>query len=761
MDHILQLDEFFVEGGSQNRSHVLLHITEPSTEAEKSKGYFFAVTEVSNGEPSYLEELQSTISEIETYYYEQTHPDNTTRLETILEKINRERARLITPGTALNCLVGVLYGTQIIFSFHGEPLIFLFYKNRKGTYQRLNLSTYQEGEQADTNSLFSQLIQGKVSPEDFLFISTTRLGDYFSPDRLEKIITTRSARQSAEHFQRILGELHNGVSFGGLIVHLGKPPVTMEKRIRPTVELSSENSITRIFNTEQQTAQTLSSSVWPGLATKAKNLLQAAANKATKYSRKPTAEPREQPLAAEISSHHKRTFQRVSPITTQERLTMIARTIADFLLLAGKLLWRGISALAFLLAAFVTALTRLFGMLFLVCTNYQNRRRAILENWSRQWSSYKHDFQNLPALTKVLAGTALVLLLIFVGSVVFIRARQKTAAATAQFSADIETIQAKRDSAESALLYQDEAAALAELNAANALLAALPCSVKENQPRCTAEQVALQELLSKVRHLNSETSTIVASWPNGAHFSGMVKLGNNLLAFTPERSEIGVYSLLSKEASTATVTGGGFVAAAVPKENDYALFLTSRGELYRVTPDDLTLKKIDVSFPTEDRQMSSMVVYNRRLYTLDLKNNQIFKHDATAAGFGRGTAWIKDQNVNLNQGVSIAIDGDVFVAGKKGSVSKFTGGNFQPFQLATIDPTLSSAAKIWSYVDLNYLYVLDPTGKRLLIFNKDGRLYRQIVSPSFINPTDILIDEPGKSALVADGNNLLQVALPL
>ena len=50
MDKILRLNEFFVEGGKQQVSHVLLHITEPSTPEEMHKGNFFAVCEINNAE---------------------------------------------------------------------------------------------------------------------------------------------------------------------------------------------------------------------------------------------------------------------------------------------------------------------------------------------------------------------------------------------------------------------------------------------------------------------------------------------------------------------------------------------------------------------------------------------------------------------------------------------------------------------------------------------------------------------------------------
>ncbi len=77
-----------------------------------------------------------------------------------------------------------------------------------------------EPEESETTQVFQQIVQGKISVEDYLFISTPHVGDYFSSDRLHKIISSRPVRQSAEHLERVLSELKNKLSFGGLLVHL-------------------------------------------------------------------------------------------------------------------------------------------------------------------------------------------------------------------------------------------------------------------------------------------------------------------------------------------------------------------------------------------------------------------------------------------------------------------------------------------------------------------------------------------------------------
>ena len=64
MPDILEIHEFFAEGQNQDRSHVILHITEPSTPEEFKKGYFFAVAEVNNGPIEQIEHLQKMIDDL-------------------------------------------------------------------------------------------------------------------------------------------------------------------------------------------------------------------------------------------------------------------------------------------------------------------------------------------------------------------------------------------------------------------------------------------------------------------------------------------------------------------------------------------------------------------------------------------------------------------------------------------------------------------------------------------------------------------------
>jgi hypothetical protein len=192
MDNTLHLNEFFVEGGSPEISHVLLHITEPSTPKEKEKGYFFAICEVNSATTKQINKLQEIIDEIENSYYELEEEDDKTSLEKVLEKVNQENPGPARRDHELHCVIGAVRQGEIIFSYNGSPSILLFYRNKQKQYQKMDLRRGGEGSSEAEEQLFSQIIQGKVSPGDFLLVATAHVGEYFTQDRLQKIITSRT-----------------------------------------------------------------------------------------------------------------------------------------------------------------------------------------------------------------------------------------------------------------------------------------------------------------------------------------------------------------------------------------------------------------------------------------------------------------------------------------------------------------------------------------------------------------------------------------
>jgi len=768
MDQILRLNEFFVEGGKQELSHVFLHITEPSTPAEMDKGYFFAVCEINNADVAYIARLQTIIDQAENDYYEISDDAEKNSLELVLEKINQETPALAKPGVGLHCVIGAIRRPEVFFAYHGEPHMVLFYQDRQGLCQKIDLTASQNDDSsaAEPGQLFSQIVQGKISPRDYLFIGTPHIVDYFNYDRLEKIITTRSALESARHLERVLRELKDGYSFGGLLVHLSEPtdqrggirkiPVSPERTV-------STASLRGLFQTEQQTSNTLSASIIPRLKMAAGALLRK--NPANRMTEPATPKPRlEAEASTGIHAPHAavRRAKKLPPAATWTNFFAAGKVMAPKIFMAiGRAIW----SLLLLLAALINAIFRTIGLLGIIIINYQNRRRTIIEDWKRSCHSHWENFKQLPFLTRVLIISAVAAGLIFASTLIIIRYRQNKQAKEQQFQSTVQSIKNKTNDAESALIYKDDATAIDNYAAAEALSASLACRTKEQQAVCTDLKKQLRNLAERARKITVITPNLIIDWKDslgGRALSGAIKVSTKLVAYSDATSSLYIYDLLTKKTTALGTYGGasGFTEGVTPKENDYALFSAQGKDWLKFTPADNSLAPVEISYPNEKVAITGGSVYNRRLYTLDALNQQIYKHDSVKTGFGLGKEWLKSTAPNLAAGDDLAIDGDMYVLETNGQIEKFTAGLKIPFQIQGLYPALTRGGKIWSYNDVDTLYILDSTERRLILIDKNGRLKAQLTAAEFKHPNGLAIDAPNATAYITDGSRLFSLPLP-
>jgi hypothetical protein len=296
------------------------------------------------------------------------------------------------------------------------------------------------------------------------------------------------------------------------------------------------------------------------------------------------------------------------------------------------------------------------------------------------------------------------------------------------------------------------------------MLATLSCETPSEKTNCQTLKTKLENLEMKARKITLATPQLLADWSattatNPAQ--DIFFLGNKIYGFSAQTSDILLYDLLTKE--TQLITPGlsvkNFISASVPKENDFAVLLYDNQNIVEFKPTENSWKKVDIGYPGQNTKITGLAVYNRRLYTLDAQNNKIYRHDTIQSGFSIGKEWTQNNTTNLNTGTDITIDGDVFVLGENGTIFKFTKGQIQNFVTSKIDPPLTAAHKIWTYNDLKYIYILDSTGKRIIIMDKLGQIKNQITAKEFTNPTGMIIDEEKNIAYILDSNKLYQVGL--
>ncbi len=768
MEHKLQIHEFFVEGGESERSHVLLHITEPSTPEEREKGYFFAVCELNGASKEQIIQLQGIIDQIENDYYVTEDELGKSAFEVVLEKVNHSGFALTAENLEIHCLAGVIRQPEIVFSYYGQPTLNLFYKTKDSLFKVMELINPESNDEPSDNQLFSQVVQGKISPNDFLFVGTPHITETFDADRLSKLLTSRPPRLSAEHLQKVLTEIKNGNSFGGLIINY--VPTIEDKQTpvpkkSPITKGSGAKSLNHLFRTEKDTSETLSSSLLPRLNEKLKNVWNDG--ETTEEKTVEIIEERLRPEttpAADIQSTHRRplvpTNHRNLPgskIATLPEWTKYLNYFIKGVKIIGKvLLW-----LAMFTWAILLGISHQLINLFYLTTNIKGRRREVGENYKRQFDHYVRSVKDLPLLTKILFTLAIAAILIFAGNIVYTEKKSSREAEAAVFQEKTTLIRNKKDSAESALIYNDQTGALKELQGAREIFLTLACDEEKNSETCRELDAELENLSFKLRKLVVANTEEMYNWSNQTldqPLEQIVKIGSKIISFNSSSPKLFVYDELTKTGEVVTApVSSGFCLGGSPKENDYALFVSSNKELVRFTPGNNTLEKIEISFGETSAELGGLVVYNRRLYTVDKTSGLIYKHDSIKNGFAKGTNWLTSGAANFSQAIDLTIDGDIFVLQSTGEVQKFTKGQKQNFAIEGLEPALHAPQKIWSYNDLSYLYLIEPSKKRIVILEKDGRVKQQLTSKQFTFPTGLVVDEANRTLYTLDKNRLLKL----
>jgi hypothetical protein len=750
----LQLKEFFVEGRHQEESCVLLHISDPSTSEERKRGHFFVLYEVEGADQTYVTKIQTLIEHLRDTYYKDQSLTNEKALETVLGILNNQTAYLLESKKMIHCVIGAITREELVFSFSGQPHVLLFYKNKQENFDSMDLTQNNSEvenaiDEASSAILFSQIVQGKLGSTDILVLASHQILSHITPAYLKFTITTKPLDESCQILENILIKTRSNNSFGGLLIK-NLPVLNTNEPLKSNAVLNrgSEKSLQSFFATEKNTASTLSSSLGHHLAHRLGSRIKSSFSTSSEATGSQSGFRSNNQLNPD---QNYKTTNHTTPI--KPPLVKILSTLKKFFLTTISMIF-----------SLILSLLSLLKGIFFILTNIGNQRKITLENWKKQLHAYKENVKQLPIITKVLIFTCLIFLLVIISSTLFTHSHNQKNQAEKLYQAQLTQINSALNDVESTSMY-DTNEASEKIEKTRELLKNLSCNSATQKKSCDKLNTQLQTMFLKINKTTSVSPTILLSWQtnNGSILDGLVKIKNKLLGFSHNSNTIYVYDLISgtQTPESPTTTLDGFIDASIPEENETALLLSKNNIIYSYNPSLNTFSKLTISYPDEKVNITNIVAYNHRLYSLDASHNQIYRHDQIADGFGLGKKWIKNPIPDLKQSISLTIDGDLFVLQASGATTKLSQGNSQPFTMQTINPPLSTGNKIWTYNDLKFIYVLDQNQKRLIIYDKQGNLIQQITSKEFIKPSDMVIDETNKAALILDSNQVFKFNLPI
>jgi hypothetical protein len=239
-----------------------------------------------------------------------------------------------------------------------------------------------------------------------------------------------------------------------------------------------------------------------------------------------------------------------------------------------------------------------------------------------------------------------------------------------------------------------------------------------------------------------------------------MNLSGEYLVVSDSKNNV-VYSVGTVNKSGAPLIGPGDLDRLVSADGDGTnVYAVSNKGIGRAKKDDVKITSM-LEAQSGWGQIADVRLFSGSLYLLDTLRNQIWKYIPEGDSFSTVRNYISSETeVDLHDAARFAIDGNVWVANKAGSVMKFTLGKPDTFSLATLDEPIGSLNSIFTDSDIDYLYLLDSSSGRVIVMNKkDGTYVSTYKSSSFIGSTDITLDVKNKHLYVLTPQRIFRTDL--
>lgn len=725
----------------------------PTPLEERALGRLFLLVEVDSAHPEnhqVIEELQNIVT-AEYYGSESFQVEHA--FERALQKTNeRLRDRLseqleeLLPR--LNVVIAVLKDTSLHFTVIGRMHAFLIHGQR--IIDILDSSDGASSEPPSPLKIFTNVISGQLNLSDTLLICTTSLLDHFSQEKLKRMTIGADPQAAAEALESSLAEADSGSGFGAIIIRLA-PAAGAETREKtepeyalrsPGIPSPTQDSMERLIAKERATNSLLTHSLWPNLGRLVSSGISRA--RGDRQRSEPSPEATEETPATSMPSRR----LSLQPTGASARIGGVAVTIGRGILLGLSSALRGLWKL---LLAGVMACANLFR---------RSRARAPGRSFSstanRKLSHGARWFERLTPGRRRILLVAVVLLLLFSQSIVSLGNGRESKKNRVAYENYLQEAKEKISAADAALLIKNESSARALLAAASDALAKIPDVKQAPRDEAASTKKLIETKLQSIRHVVTVSPVQVvdlAGLDAGFAATALGFNGGALYTFNSRTSSIYKVDLQKKTAST-TVDAPSLdhQLRSFVRGGTSPILLGVDGSLQSIASGNASLASVPVQYANVDHDVVDAAVYNGRLYTLDPRNNQIFRHEKSGAGFGLGIAWVTEVGNDLHETVSFAIDGSIYLLRRNGDLMKFSGGK-KAATFDAADPAMTEATRVFTNDAAASVFVLDANQRRVVEYSKDGGFARQYQADALSNATDIVVDK--SSIYILAGTQIL------
>ena len=747
-----KIAQFILTPSQRNELVHEIYIAQPDANKEALAGKLFALIEIEAKKADSLKIINFLINTLNHSYYQNEKMILRERVSSIkiehifesaLAKTNKKLAEFLqtekiklNPNSA-NITIGVIYNDSLHFSNLGKNKALLLYKSKTEDSAKYKLADITEqtdkGEAKKPSSLiklFSNVVSGALPRGGYFIFTNETFSEYLSAKQIISIVTTLPPAGAAEQIKNTLGKINAYVPFLGIIVKNTTGAEMQEIKFKEPIA-STKASIENLITTEEQTEKLLTPS---GLinAKKWSSFFSALTGRLNLGA------------ANKISGQ---TFLLKDKIFSGKKVNWYSfKKIFDSLKKSLALLI-GLLVYIFKLLTNREKLAAAFNQLISGAGNFSLKIKQAL---FRLFYWYK----SLNRINKILLSAFLICLIIFSFSLSWQNIKNREVKKQAAISGLMAEIEQKQNQIDASLLYNNEAGAKKLLEEVKALMLELP---QKNQTQKDQYNVIIAKHRVQIEKISRVIRADAVQAADFTNLNPNAKPANLALTqgkiFAADAAQKNIYSLdlKSKLATVISVADQNISRLDFPnidKNNNISYF--NAGSIVNLDAKTEKVSTLEIDFTAKPQKIIDFKEYNNRYYLVDALNGQIYRFSKSGAKLTGAAAWLNSPE-DLTAVTSLDIDGNVYLLKNNGEISQYTKGKKQEFSLSPVEPNFSQAAKLTISENENYLYVFEPAGKRLVVFDKKGNFINQYTSDKFDNLKDFQIDEANKKIYFLNG----------
>lgn len=181
---------------------------------------------------------------------------------------------------------------------------------------------------------------------------------------------------------------------------------------------------------------------------------------------------------------------------------------------------------------------------------------------------------------------------------------------------------------------------------------------------------------------------------------------------------------------------------------------TENGKLYAFSPISKTFVENTLSLPA-GATITGIDTYLTYLYVLESSHDQVYRFPRADGGFGTGTPWLKEL-VTIDTSAHLAVNESLFITTDNSTIKGFFRGRIT----STFEtPNEFRLTSLYAHPELENVYALDAEYGRIVIWNQDGHLIKELSHDMFTNGHTLSVNGKTGELLVSTDHSLLSFKL--